>query len=241
MGITIGHGFAVVYCIREYTLKIDLHLHTIYGSACAYMEPEQLIAKAKEIGLDGICITEHDHVWSPSRIADLNAKHDILIIGGVEVSTDWGEMLVFGYHKSVLKISRAVDLRQKVDEVGGVMIPAHPFRLEPDTVQSHAASHHKDPDSPTPAFLSVIERPVFELADAIEIYNGRSGRNEIALATAVADHFGLKGTGGSDAHAVIGVGSCYTEFEETVTGETEFIHQVKAGRFRGIDDRWQNG
>jgi len=238
--VHIHHGSAVVSIIEKPALKIDLHLHTIYGSACAYMEPEQLIACAKEIGLDGICITEHDQIWGQDRIADLNKKNDLLIIGGVEVSTDWGEMLVFGYHKSVLRISRAVDLREKVDAAGGVMIPAHPFRLEPGIVQAHAAAKLKDPGTPTREFLSVIQRPVFGLADALEVYNGRSGRNEISLATSVAEHFHLKGTGGSDAHAVIGVGACYTVFEDTISDEADFIGHIKEGRFCGIDNRWEN-
>ena len=220
-------------------MKIDLHLHTIYGSSCAYMEPEQLIAYAKDIDLDGICITEHDMVWSQDRIADLNKKNDLLIIGGVEVSTDLGEVLVFGFHESVLKISSAVDLREKVDQAGGVMIPAHPFRLEPDLIQAHGAAKRKDPDTPTGQFLSAIRRPIFQLADAIEVYNGRSGRAEIAFATSVAGHLQLKGTGGSDAHAVLGVGACYTLFDNTVSNEAEFIGHIKEGLFRGVDDRWK--
>lgn len=222
----------------KHNLKIDLHLHTIYGSSCAYMEPEQLIAYAKDIDLDGICITEHDMVWSQDRIADLNKKNDILIIGGVEVSTDWGEILVFGFHESVLKISRAVDLREKVDQVGGVMIPAHPFRQEPETIQAHMAATRKDPEIPTEQLLCAVQRPVFQLADAIEVYNGRSGRGEIAFTTSVADHLQLRGTGGSDAHAVLGVGACHTLFDSTITNEAEFIGHIKEGLFRGVDSRW---
>ncbi|MEE8399771.1 MAG: PHP-associated domain-containing protein [Desulfobacterales bacterium] len=221
-------------------MKIDLHLHTIYGSSCAYMEPEQLIACATKIGLGGICITEHDQVWGEERIADLNKKHDLLIIGGVEVSTDLGEVLVFGFHESVMKISTAANLRERVDAVGGVMIPAHPFRLEPDMIQAHVAARQEDPDTPTEQFLSAVQRPLFKLADAIEIYNGRSGRNEIAFATSVADYLGLKGTGGSDAHATIGVGACCTVFENTIADEAEFIGHIKEGLFHGIDERWEN-
>ena len=221
-------------------MKIDLHLHTIYGSSCAYMEPEQLIARATEIGLGGICITEHDQVWGEERISDLNKKNDLLIIGGVEVSTDLGEILVFGFHESVLKISRAADLRERVDDVGGVMIPAHPFRLEPQMIQAHTAAKQRDPGKPTGEFLAAVQRPLFKLADAMEIYNGRSGRNEIAFAMAVADHLHLKGTGGSDAHATIGVGACCTVFENTIADEAEFIDHIKEGRFRGVDERWEN-
>ena len=51
---------------------------------------------------------------------------------GVEVSTDLGEILVFGLHQSVLQVYDAVELRTMVDEVDGVMVMAHPFRSEPE-------------------------------------------------------------------------------------------------------------
>ena len=38
----------------------------------------------------------------------------------------------------------------------------------------------------------------------------------------------------------IGVGACYTEFDETVTCEAEFIDLIKEGRFHGVDCRWQD-
>ena len=49
-------------------MKIDLHLHTLYGSACAYMDPDQLIQQAKSIGLDGVCITEHNQIWNSEAV-----------------------------------------------------------------------------------------------------------------------------------------------------------------------------
>ncbi|MCP4756435.1 MAG: hypothetical protein GY866_36690 [Proteobacteria bacterium] len=85
---------------------------------------------------------------------------------------------------------------------------------------------------------SLDHRDVFGRIDAMEAYNGQSARNEKALCEAVADHVSLKGTGGSDAHAILGVGSCYTVFEKPVTDERDLIDQIKAGSFYGVDDRW---
>jgi predicted metal-dependent phosphoesterase TrpH len=58
--------------------------------------------------------------------------------------------------------------------------------------------------------------------------------NRKALET--ASLLGLPWTGGSDAHAPAEVGSCYTEFATPVTLEN-FVDQIKAGRFRGVDTR----
>ncbi len=84
------------------------------------------------MGLDGVCITEHNQLWDKEAIDRLREKHNFLVIGGVEVSTDLGEILVFGLHQSVLQVYNAVQLKTMVDEADGVMIMAHPFRTEPE-------------------------------------------------------------------------------------------------------------
>jgi predicted metal-dependent phosphoesterase TrpH len=220
-------------------MKIDLHLHTLYGSSCAYMDPDQLIHQAKLMGLDGVCITEHNQLWDQEAIERLRDKHNFLVIGGVEVSTDLGEILVFGLHQSVLQVYEAVQLRAMVDEVDGVMVMAHPFRSEPELF-----SHFDLPDPERDGKIikriqKVGNRPIYYLVDALEIYNGRAGFNETAFTTAVAQYVNLPGTGGSDAHAILGVGACYTVFEEKIGNERDLIDQIKQRRFQGVDDRWQ--
>ena len=220
-------------------MKIDLHLHTLYGSACAYMNPDQLVQQAKSVGLEGVCITEHNQVWDRDALRKLRDKYGFLIIGGVEVSTDMGEMLVFGLHRSVLRVYSALELRKMVDDAGGVMVMAHPFRSEPELFSQFDLSI----SSPNPTLpnkiRSVGERPVFKLVDALEIYNGRAGLKETSFTRAVARHIRLPGTGGSDAHAILGVGACYTIFENEIEDEQDLIIQIKEGRFQGVDDRWK--
>lgn len=218
-------------------MKLDLHLHTSYGSACAYMDPDQLIERAKFIGLDGVCITDHNQVWDVDVIARLRQKHDYLVIGGVEVSTDCGDILVFGLHQSVLKVGRADELRALVNEAGGVMIMAHPFRSYPDLVGAHARSTS---DGASEAIEQACSRSEFALVDALEVCNGQSAREEVRFSGAVAAHLSLGGTGGSDAHATLGVGACYTLFEEDIQDEGDLIRQIKDGQFKEVDDRWQD-
>src|SRR4030042_4265810 len=150
-------------------MKIDLHLHTLYGSACAYMDPDQLINRAKLMGLDGVCITEHKQLWDIEAVGRLRERHNFLVIGGVEVSTDLGEVLVFGLHRPVLQVYSAVQLKKMVDEAGAVMIMAHPFRTEPELFSSFNLSE-PDPHEFIPKGISTISnRPVFELIDALEV------------------------------------------------------------------------
>jgi predicted metal-dependent phosphoesterase TrpH len=218
-------------------MKIDLHVHTSFGSGCAYMEPDQLVQKAKIIGLDGVCITEHDQVWSRANIERLKNKHDFLVIGGVEVSTDFGHVLVFGLHDSVREIGTVAELRKIVDTEGGIMALAHPFRYEPEIVNAHFLSI-SDGSTNSKELEAVCSDPDFKLIDIMEVYNGRSGINEINFTAMVAKRLGLKAIGGSDAHATLELGTSYTVFEENIRNENDLIAQLKNGRFFGVDTRW---
>ena len=93
-------------------MKIDLHTHTVYGSGCSHIDPSALVEQAKRVRLDGVCITEHNQLWVPERIERLSRKHNFVVIGGVEVLTGCGEILVFGLHESVRWVRYAEDLRK---------------------------------------------------------------------------------------------------------------------------------
>ncbi len=74
--------------------------------------------------------------------------------------------------------------------------------------------------------------PVLQIAHGVEAFNGETLRlgNEFALE--VCRSLNMKGTGGSDAHYSIGVGSCATAFDIPVENEQELVRELRAGRFR---------
>ena len=72
----------------------------------------------------------------------------------------------------------------------------------------------------------------------MEVYNGRSGINEVNFTAMVAQQLGLKAIGGSDAHAILELGTSYTVFEKKIRNERDLITQLKTGRFFGVDTRW---
>ncbi|MCP4753366.1 MAG: PHP domain-containing protein [Proteobacteria bacterium] len=217
-------------------MKIDLHLHTSLGSACSYMDPDQAIEQARKIGLDGICLTDHDHIWSEDYIERLRKKHDFLVIGGSEVATDMGEILVFGLHRSVRTIHTARELRRIVDQVQGAMVLAHPFRSEPHLI--HYRLDHSRPNDPPEIFQEISQRPVFQLVDAMEVFNGQSTRAEKKFTRTVAEYLDIPGTGGSDAHAILGLGYSYTVFDEQIDSERDLIEEINNGKFHGEDQLW---
>lgn len=198
--------------------RIDLHIHTSYGSPCGYMTPFEAIRRARELGLNGICLTEHDYVWDQDTVHRLADENQFLVIGGAEVGTDCGHILVFGLHGSVRNVVKAKDLRSRVSEVDGVMIAAHPLREEYSLFR------------PMPTIEEVACLPVLQVVDAVEVYNGHSAAPEREFTRQVATHLNLPHTGGSDAHSVLGVGNCYTVFEKEITCERELIEEIKQGR-----------
>ena len=203
---------------------IDLHTHTRHGSICGYMWPDELVQQAKEVGLDGVCITEHDNFWKPERIEKLGSKHNFLVIGGAEVSTDCGEVLIFGLHELPFDISDIVEIRKRVDRVGGIMIVAHPFR--------GLAATRAVNDNPSQLADSIAKQRIFQYVDELEVLNGMSGVWERKLGQAVANHLNMKGTGGSDAHGITAVGTCYTHFDREIRNEEDLIREIREGRFK---------
>ncbi|MDO8672078.1 MAG: CehA/McbA family metallohydrolase [Dehalococcoidia bacterium] len=190
---------------------IDLHAHTLPRSQCSSLWPDDLIDRLKQLGLDGVCLTEHNKVWPKDQIASLVAKHHFLVLGGMEVTTSVGHVLVFGLEDDAYDLWDAKKLRRAVDSAGGVMILAHPLRSY--------GSHLKDSEYGA-------------LFDAIDVLNGTESNLHNESAAALCRRLGLHGVGGSDAHALREVGACATMFEDTITNEGDLIDALKANGYR---------
>lgn len=198
---------------------IDLHTHTRFGSNCSYLYPNELVQGAKSLGLDGVCITEHNLCWDKEDIQRLSRDNGILVLGGVEVNTDLGEVLVFGVHQPLWNVGSARELREVVDRAGGVMIASHPFRV--DMLFNRA-----------PTVEEFCNREIFKLVDAVEVFNGRAIGRELDFGRQVLSKLNLKGVGGSDAHARHAIGSCVTIFQNQISNEQDLVEELKAGRFK---------
>jgi hypothetical protein len=207
-------------------LIIDLHTHTKPWSDDSNLEATELIYRAKRAGLDGICLTEHDWFWDRETIARLSEGHHFLVLPGVEINTEEGHFLVFGLEQYSFGMWHVETLRSFVDDVGGVMILAHPYRrrLYMDDIIPAAVERY-------------YQRPFFKLADSIEVLNGKATARQNQFSQELCRRLGLKGIGGSDAHVGTDIPSSATLFERTIGSVTELIAEIKAGRFQPIDLR----
>jgi len=207
---------------------VDMHVHTVRGAADSSLTPDQLIEEARRIGLTGVNISEHDRVWEPHLLEEFRERSGLFVSRGMEVSTDVGHMIVIGLDRYVPGIRRAAELRRVLDEVGGFMTVAHPFRHFFDPI--HFRRDGRPPFEMTPE--EAAERmPVFKLVDEIEIANGGSTPRENQFALKVAKVLGKRGIGASDCHSTNGVGYFVTVFEEDLRDQEHMLEQIRARRF----------
>ena len=206
-------------------MLIDLHTHSFPSSDDSFMSPDELVEQAKGQGLDGICVTEHDYFWDPAALLDLSRRHDFLVLPGCEVNTDGGHVLVFGLAKYVFGMHKIDRLRELVDDSGGVMIAAHPYR------RRYLRDRAGDPD----AYRSMVEDAYsdrfFSFCDGIEALNGRATDKENEFSIDVGGRLGFRMTGASDSHRSAHLGTVATRFYDKITCLDDLIDAVKAGRF----------
>lgn len=217
---------------------LDMHIHTTAGASDSGLSPEDLAEEAVARGLTGLNITEHDRLWDGFKLAEYRERHSALFINnGMEVSTDMGHMIVVGLTQYVGGIRRAEELRRVLDEVGGFMAVAHPFRHWFDPV--YFRKQGKEPFTMTPE--QAAERlPVFQLVDAVEALNGANTPRENLFALRVAKVLGKPVTGGSDAHSRSGIGFYCTVFEQDLKTPEDMLRELQAGRFHAHHGLLQN-
>jgi len=107
---------------------VDIHTHTFPRSDDSFLSPDQLVERAKAVGLDGACLTEHDFVWEPHKVRELAKRHNFLVIPGIDVNSEDDHILVFGLSRYVYGMQRVAQLAQLVAESGGAMVAPHPYR-----------------------------------------------------------------------------------------------------------------
>jgi len=191
-------------------ITCDLHIHSS-ASADGKCPVAEVIAKAKERGLDAISITDHDTTEGAKEALAIQ-NPGILIIPGIEVSTKQGHVLVLGTTKMFEAGKDALETIRAAKAQGCLTIIPHPYHR-----WRHAVGLHS---------LEALRE-----ADAIEVFNSRY---YIGLANNRAAKFAKKYhmpmTAGSDAHTCqfVGYGINIIDAEErTVPSILEAIRKGK--------------
>lgn len=201
----------------------DLHVHTTF-SPDSVITPLELLKRTQKLGIDIVCITDHSIFEDNIELETLKTlTKKPLIIRGVELATDNGELLIFGlkndFWRKLLKgmeiLPSTVKVLEAVNEFNGVAIWAHPFRY-------YNVVHYN------------TDYSTFKNINILEALNGRNNatENNNAITYAKKNHY--KMVGGSDAHKPSDIGRTLTLFKEDIKTEEEFINALKRSNYMPI-------
>ena len=206
-------------------MLIDLHTHTFPKSQDSVLEPDTLLRHAKQAGLDGVCLTEHDGFWDPETLEEWSRRYGLLVLPGCEVTTEEGHLLVYGLDRYIFGMHRASFVKGLVDQAGGAMVIAHPYR----------GRYRRERDAPPDRFQEAVDRasldPVLAMSRAVETHNGRGSEAQNRFSQALRQRLDAFGTGASDAHSAADVGTFATEFDAPIRDLSDLIRELRAGRY----------
>jgi predicted metal-dependent phosphoesterase TrpH len=198
-------------------LKIDLHVHSSERSECGTVGEEEQIRAAISSGLDGIAFSDHDRLMPLPRLKALNLKFaPFKIFCSIEVNIRFSHgmehILVVGIHDLVLESGdwSYPDLFRFVNSRQGFLALAHPFRFSSSIAVD---IEHFPPD-------------------AIEVYSPNTPAWAEDRIRSTAARIGCYLLSNSDAHTTARIGKYYNDVEGSVSGESELIDLLKAGKFQ---------
>jgi len=188
-------------------LRVDLHLHSRY-SPDSSTTLEDLIARARECGLDRIALTDHNTVEGALKLAEIAPE---LAIVGEEAKTREGEVIGLFITRRVPPYMRPEDAMDLIHEMGGLVYVPHPL----DRNRAHYSG----------------ERLV-ELApriDIVEIYNPWADASANKAAAGIAAELGKVTATGSDSHGLIEIGRSWMEMED-FDGPADFLAKLAVAK-----------
>jgi len=189
---------------------IDTHMHERTYSLDSKLSLEDIVKRAREMGLDGVCITDHESNQIMDRAYEYSKETGFLIVVGAEILTHEGDITVFGLDKLPSEKVHAQKLIDMALRAGGVAMSAHPFR------QNNRG-------------MGNTIRDVNGLS-GIEAFNGSTTPHHNLYAYGLAAELNIPSFGASDAHTIDAIGRYATVFPGRIRDTKDFIEAVKEGR-----------
>ncbi|HII85050.1 TPA: PHP domain-containing protein [Candidatus Bathyarchaeota archaeon] len=187
-------------------IHADLHIHSIYSSDSS-ITPKALVEQLLAHNLVKVAaLTDHDTIEGCVFTRQLASSYpDILIIPGVEISTQEGDIVVLGAEEMPPHPWTAENIVDFARSTGSVSIAAHPYR---EYGMGDKAKNYK--------------------IDAVEILNGCSPSSANKAAQSLAELMGVPGVAGSDAHQPSELLSVYTQIEASLDVD-EILKAIRKG------------
>ncbi|WP_291321090.1 PHP domain-containing protein [Desulfonatronospira sp.] len=190
----------------------DLHVHSSI-SPCSILSLEEILAEARSLSLDGVCITDHNTLEAGILVREGIQEDGLCVIIGQEYSSLDGHFLIFGPEKEFEPYLPGEEISRRVTRLGGVMIASHPYRAMQKVNERLASSG------------------IISYAEGL---NGRNSGLENSLAQLWHDKYGISLTGGSDAHSIEELGRVGTFFSEPVRSREELVKALLSKNCRPV-------
>lgn len=194
---------------------IDTHIHESKYSFDSIIDFQKLTKLSKKLGLDGICITNHENNHLRNDIGDSAKINDVLIIVGAEVLTHEGDILVFGVKDIPEYKMSAEELLNIVKKNNGAAIAAHPFRNNNRGIGNNM-------------------KRLSPLLTGVESFNGSTLAHHNLQSYALSSELNLPSLGASDAHKLEKVGTYATKFYDNVRDHKDFVEALKTANFHPV-------
>jgi len=199
-------------------MNVDLHTHTYPASDCSQISFRDYMAWCAEHGVEAVALTNHGDISDNRRLAPALAAEGVLLVHGVEISTLFGDFVVFSPDLDFLGTFAAV---QDAPRAGELPDDAAVVWVHPAAGGGRSGS----------AYYLGLERMVAGVVDAVEVYNGNwLGESYVTAAEQIAAQLGAARTGGSDAHEAGQLMACYTELPDPVRSTADVVAALKQRR-----------
>ena len=197
-------------------MNVDLHTHTYPASDCSRITHPEYLGWCIQHGVEAVALTNHGDVDDNRRLEGALAAEGVLLLHGVEISTMFGDFVVFSPDLDYLAQFRDV---QEFIRAGDVPGHAAVVWVHPGAGGGRSGA----------MYYPGIELMVAGVVDAVEVYNGGwLGDRYVAAAEEIAAQLGVARTAGSDAHAVEDLMRCYTQVPDPVRSTADLVSALKS-------------
>ena len=194
-------------------VRVDCHLHTV-ASGDAVLTLEELADRARQSGLDVVCITDHNVTSAAVRATERDLG--LRVVVGEEIRTPDGDVIGLFLTERIPYVLPLAEVIGRIRDQQALVYVPHPFDL------ARSSLGRVLPELCADGAVDIIE--VFNAKIADDALNGQAAE----LATA----FGLPGGAGSDAHDAPGVGAAYLEMPD-FDGPAGFLAALADARLTG--------
>lgn len=202
-------------------MKFDMHCHTKEGSLDGKISIAEYIGMLQNQGFDGMVVTDHNSYNGYRKYKHYLKDQitDFVVLKGIEYDTiDAGHIIVIMPEDVKLPLLECRGLPAKILQdivhyYGGILGPAHPCGDRHLSI-TQTKFYKKHPE-------------LMAHFDFLEGFNACESTESNTKAKKLASTYHLPTTGGSDSHHPNCVGTAYTDFDQTISCESDLIRYIK--------------